>query len=115
MVLVVSASRSSRPTGICPPKTAAPVGETHFIACRSAALGGHLWRCEACRAEVYAYHSCGNRSYPRCHRNQTERWLAARTAELLDAPYFHITVTVPAAALSRSSPGSRPMAAARRR
>lgn len=67
-----------------------------IIACRSAALGGHLWRCEACRAEVYAYHSCGNRSCPRCHRKQTARWLAARTAELLDAPYFHITVTVPA-------------------
>jgi hypothetical protein len=67
-----------------------------IIACRSAALGGHLWRCEACRAELYAYHSCGNRSCPRCHRKQTERWLAARTAELLDAPYFHITVTVPA-------------------
>jgi hypothetical protein len=67
-----------------------------IIACRSAALGGHLWRCEACRAEVYAYHSCGNRSCPRCHRKQTERWLAARAAELLDVPYFHITVTVPA-------------------
>lgn len=67
-----------------------------IIACRSQALGGHLWRCEACRAEVYAYHSCGNRSCPRCHRKQTERWLAARTAELLDAPYFHITITVPA-------------------
>jgi hypothetical protein len=67
-----------------------------IIACRSEALGGHLWRCEACRAEVYAYHSCGNRSCPRCHGKQTERWLAARTAELLDAPYFHITMTVPA-------------------
>ena len=67
-----------------------------IVACRSATLGGHLWRCEACSAEIYAYHSCGNRSCPRCHRKQTERWLAARTAELLDAPYFHITVTVPA-------------------
>jgi len=67
-----------------------------IVACRSAVLGGHLWRCQACRAEVYACHSCGNRSCPRCHRKQTGRWLAARTAELLDAPYFHITVTVPA-------------------
>jgi hypothetical protein len=67
-----------------------------IAACRTAALGGHLLRCEARSAEVYAYHSCRNRSCPRCHRKQTERWLAARTAELLDAPYFHITITVPA-------------------
>lgn len=67
-----------------------------IAACRTAALGGHLWRCEACSAEVYAYHSCRNRSCPRCHRKQTERWLAAREAEMLDAPYFHITITVPA-------------------
>ena len=60
--------------------------------CRTAAQGGHLWRCEACSAEVYAYHSCRNRSCPRCHRKQTERWLAAREAEMLDAPYFHLTI-----------------------
>jgi Transposase zinc-binding domain len=45
---------------------------------------------------VHSYHSCKNRSCPTCHRNETERWLDARKAELLPCPYFHVTVTVPA-------------------
>lgn len=66
-----------------------------ILACRTEALGGHLWRCEQCRAEVFAYHSCKNRSCPKCHTDQTERWLAARKAEMLPCPYFHVTITVP--------------------
>jgi hypothetical protein len=67
-----------------------------ILACRTPELGGHLWHCTRCSAEVFSYHSCKNRSCPRCHRDQTERWLAAREAELLPCPYFHVTVTVPA-------------------
>ena len=67
-----------------------------ILACRTHALGGHLWRCNHCSSEVYSYHSCKNRSCPRCHKDQTERWIAAREAELLACPYFHVTVTVPA-------------------
>src|SRR5262249_44912497 len=67
-----------------------------ILACRTHALGGHLWRCNHCSTEVYSYHSCKNRSCPRCHKDQTERWIAAREAELLACPYFHVTVTVPA-------------------
>ena len=66
-----------------------------ILACRTHALGGHLWRCDHCSSEVYSYHSCKNRSCPRCHQDQTERWIAAREAELLACPYFHVTVTVP--------------------
>jgi hypothetical protein len=65
-------------------------------ACRTPALGGHRWRCNRCGAEVHSYHSCKNRSCPTCHRDQTEHWLAARKAERLPCPYFHVTVTVPA-------------------
>jgi hypothetical protein len=64
-------------------------------ACRTAALGGHLWRCEQCSAEVFSYHSCKNRSCPKCHTDQTERWIEARKAEMLPTTYFHVTVTVP--------------------
>jgi hypothetical protein len=64
-------------------------------ACRTETLGGHLWRCDQCSAEVFSYHSCKNRSCPKCHTDQTERWLEARKAEMLPAPYFHITITVP--------------------
>ena len=67
-----------------------------ILACRTQALGGHRWRCDRCSTEVHSYHSCKNRSCPTCHRDQTERWLAARKAELLPCPYFHVTVTVPA-------------------
>ena len=67
-----------------------------ILACRTERLGGHRWRCNRCSAEVYSYHSCRNRSCPTCHRDQAERWLAARQAELLPCPYFHVTVTVPA-------------------
>ncbi len=68
---------------------------TDIQACRTEALGGHLWRCDRCAAEVFAWHSCKNRSCPKCHTSQIERWLEARQAEMLSAPYFHVTVTVP--------------------
>lgn len=68
---------------------------TDILDCRTAALGGHLWRCDHCSAEVFSYHSCKNRSCPKCHTEQTERWLEARRAEMLPIPYFHVTITVP--------------------
>jgi hypothetical protein len=68
---------------------------TDILACRTEALGGHLWRCDACSHEVYSYHSCKNRSCPKCHADQTERWLAARKLEMLPCRYFHVTITVP--------------------
>jgi hypothetical protein len=66
-----------------------------ILACRTEVLGGHLWRCDHCSAEVYSYHSCKNRSCPKCHTDQTEQWLGARKAEVLPCPYFHVTITVP--------------------
>jgi hypothetical protein len=45
--------------------------------------------------EVFSYHSCRNRSCPKCHAKQTKDWLAARKAEMLPTDYFHVTVTVP--------------------
>jgi hypothetical protein len=67
-----------------------------ILDCRTAALGGQVWRCEDCGTEVFSYHSCGNRSCPKCHTAQTREWLERRQTELLPVPYFHITVTVPA-------------------
>ena len=67
-----------------------------ILDCRTAALGGQVWRCDTCNAEVFSYHSCGNRSCPKCHTAQTQEWLGHRQAEMLPVPYFHITVTVPA-------------------
>lgn len=67
-----------------------------ILDCRTAALGGQVWHCEACNTEVFSYHSCGNRSCPKCHTAQTQEWLERRQAELLPVPYFHVTITVPA-------------------
>ena len=66
-----------------------------ILACRTEALGGHLWRCDQCSHQVFSYHSCKNRSCPKCHSKQTNDWLEARKAEMLPTDYFHVTITVP--------------------
>src|SRR6266566_9315767 len=63
--------------------------------CRTAALGGHIERCDACAALRYHYHSCRNRHCPKCQTRAKERWLAARRAELLPVPYYHLVFTLP--------------------
>ena len=65
--------------------------------CRTAALGGHVERCEDCAHTRIAYNSCRNRHCPKCQWLAAERWLAAREAELLPVPYFHVVFTLPAA------------------
>jgi hypothetical protein len=52
-------------------------------------------QCEHCAVEHYVYHSCRNRSCPTCHGASTAAWLAAREAELLPVPYFHVVFTLP--------------------
>jgi hypothetical protein len=66
-----------------------------ILSCRTAALGGQVWRCDQCDTEMFSYHSCRNRSCPKCHTAQTQEWLERRRAEMLPVPYFHITITVP--------------------
>jgi predicted RNA-binding Zn-ribbon protein involved in translation (DUF1610 family) len=63
--------------------------------CHTAALGGHLYRCDHCGAERPAYHSCGNRHCPSCLGHRSAQWLVDRQAELLPVPYFHVVFTVP--------------------
>ncbi len=59
-------------------------------------FGGHLKQCDHCGRQVYAYHSCRNRHCPKCHGDQTERWLAQQQTRLLPGPYFLVTFTLPA-------------------
>ena len=63
--------------------------------CRTAALGGELRQCDACGTRRYVYHSCRNRHCPKCQTRAKELWLAARRAELLPVPYFHLVLTLP--------------------
>ena len=64
-------------------------------ACRTAYFGGHRAQCDHCAQQVYVYHSCGNRHCPKCHRDQTERWLEQQRARLLPCPYYLLTFTLP--------------------
>ena len=63
--------------------------------CRTAALGGHIARCEDCAHEHIAYNSCRNRHCPKCQSGAAKAWLAAREAELLPVGYFHLVFTLP--------------------
>jgi hypothetical protein len=65
--------------------------------CRTAALGGHVARCEDCAHTAIAYNSCRNRHCPKCQGAAAKQWLAKRQAELLPVPYFHVVFTLPAA------------------
>ena len=64
--------------------------------CRSAALGGHVLRCDACAQVQIAYNSCRNRHCPKCQARAARRWLEARQADLLPVDYYHVVFTLPA-------------------
>jgi len=66
-----------------------------IVRCRTAALGGHVARCEDCKHEHIAYNSCRNRHCPKCQSGAAKAWLAAREAELLPVGYFHLVFTLP--------------------
>jgi hypothetical protein len=64
--------------------------------CRSAALGGHVLRCEGCGTDQVSYNSCRNRHCPKCQASAAKRWLDARCADLLPVEYYHVVFTLPA-------------------
>src|SRR5271163_388545 len=66
--------------------------------CRTAALGGHVARCEneKCAHTIIAYNSCRNRHCPKCQGAAAREWLAEREKELLPVPYFHVVFSLPA-------------------
>src|SRR6202795_4865220 len=64
--------------------------------CRTAALGGHVARCEKCEHTRIAYNSCRNRHCPKCRGGPAREWLADREAELLAVAYSHVVFTLPA-------------------
>jgi hypothetical protein len=63
--------------------------------CRTAALGGHVERCEDCAHLRISYNSCRNRHCPKCQAAAAKEWLTDRRAELLPVPYFHVVFTLP--------------------
>src|SRR5919204_2698192 len=69
---------------------------TAIEVCRTAALGGHVERCETCAHTRIAYNSCRNRHCPKCQGAAAQEWLTERAAELLPVPYYHVVFTLPA-------------------
>jgi Putative transposase/Transposase zinc-binding domain len=63
--------------------------------CRTAALGGHLDQCTRCGYRAISFNSCRNRHCPRCQANARERWIEARSREILATPYAHVVFTLP--------------------
>ena len=63
--------------------------------CHTAALGGHVYRCDACAAEHVAFNGCGSRLCPSCLGLRSAKWLEDRAAQLLPVPYFHVVFTMP--------------------
>jgi hypothetical protein len=68
---------------------------TAIEVCRTAALGGHLERCDQCGHERNAYNSCRDRHCPKCQGLARAQWIQDRQSELLNVPYFHVVFTVP--------------------
>lgn len=66
-----------------------------LIACRTAALGGHLRRCDTCGRESPLYNSCRNRHCPKCQSLDQALWVEAQVHDLLPVPYFHNVFTLP--------------------
>jgi Putative transposase/Transposase zinc-binding domain len=63
--------------------------------CRTAALGGHVDRCDQCGHTAISYNSCRDRHCPKCQAMARAKWLAQRETELLLVDYFHVVFTLP--------------------
>ena len=66
-----------------------------IIACRTAALGGHLDLCTDCGFVTPAYNSCRNRHCPKCQALNQARWVESRLERILPVHYFHLVFTIP--------------------
>jgi hypothetical protein len=64
--------------------------------CRTARLGGHVARCDACERTETAYNSCRNRHCPKCQGGAAKRWLLDRQRDFLPVEYYHVVFTLPA-------------------
>jgi hypothetical protein len=68
---------------------------TAIEVCRTAALGGHLERCDCCPYERPCYDSCRDRHCPKCQSLARAEWVEKRKAEILNCQYFHVVFTLP--------------------
>lgn len=64
---------------------------------RTPRLGGHVDTCDDCGLTRVSYNSCRNRHCPECQGAARKQWVAARIADLLPVPHFHVVLTLPPA------------------
>jgi len=63
--------------------------------CRTAALGGHVEKCDSCGKIQIRYNSCRNRHCPKCQTSKQAFWIEDVSERIIDTRYFHIVWTVP--------------------
>jgi hypothetical protein len=66
-----------------------------IVRCRTAALGGCVYQCDACGTQEYAYHSCRNRHCPKCQADRAQAWLTGVRARMLPCDHYLLTFTLP--------------------
>ena len=64
-------------------------------ACRTSALGAHLYQCDGCQRETIVPNSCLNRHCPKCGSAARDQWLEKHAEELLPVAYSHVVFTLP--------------------
>ena len=63
--------------------------------CRTAAMGGHMNRCDNCHHSRIAYNSCRNRNCNKCQYIKQLVWVDKLEAQLPVCRYFHMVFTIP--------------------
>jgi hypothetical protein len=66
-----------------------------IMACRTAALGGHVRHCPAGHVTEVWYNSCRHRACPRCCFQRIGQWLDQWRQQLLPTDHFHVIFTLP--------------------
>lgn len=66
-----------------------------IIQCRTAALGGHLQKCDKCGHTAQAYNSCRNRNCPKCQFVKKAQWVDRLAGNLPPTKHFHLVFTIP--------------------
>lgn len=66
-----------------------------ILKCKTKDMGCNVSSCSECGFVDTHYNSCRNRNCPNCQAVLKEKWIDARRAEVIDAPYFHVVFTIP--------------------
>jgi hypothetical protein len=65
--------------------------------CRTAALGGHKYRCDHCGQEHISYNSCRNRHCPKCQSTKQAFWVEDQLKNAYPVKHYHLVFTLPEA------------------